>query len=223
MSIIETVRGRASPKALLPAEVQKELASAQAQLADLEGQHGAAALDAMAHEPGAEGRLEDLNRKVVGARERVHTLTGALRVAREREEASILAQRAALQAAQRKAAIQHLRARDDAAVALGGLLEEAAKQYRTLLDRSEKAQAACPILTQWPDGSLCNFADIQRLVVGEMYRVSATSGTDDWKLPGAREPHLNYQWNPQAIPKLGDQMKTASAFVIGKLTGKASG
>jgi hypothetical protein len=222
MTLLDTVRGRVATKAPLPTDLKKELSAAEGRIAELESQHGAAALDTFAQEPGAQGRLDDLTRQLAAGRERVQTLRAAHRTALEREEAATLAQRAALQAAQRKAAIKHLHARDEAAAACGAALEEAAKQYRIVLERSEKAQAACPILTQWPDGNLCGLSDIRRLVTGEMYRVSATSSRDDRALPGAHFPSIETEWNPKAIVPLADQMKAASAWIISRLIGKGS-
>jgi hypothetical protein len=221
MSLVDSIRGRVAPKAPLPTDLKKELSIAEAQLAELESQHGAAALDAFAQEPGAQGRLDDLTRRLASGRERVQSLKAAHRTALEREATATLAQRAALQAAQRKAAIKHLQARDEAAGACGVALEEAAKQYRIVLERSEKAQAACPILMQWPDGSLCGLSDVRRLIAGEMYRVSATSSRDDRALPGAHFPSLETEWNVTAIVPMADQMKAASAWIISKLTGNA--
>lgn len=219
MSLLETVRGRA--KAAQPGDLMKELVAAKAQLVELEGQRGVTALDAFNNEPGAASRLEALNRQLAAGRERAQTLEAAHAASIEREQAATLAQRAALQAAQRKAAIGHLRARDAAGAALSEHLEKAAEQYRILIERSEKAQAACPVMTQWPDSSLCGSSVLTSLVQNEMYRVSAKTGRDPLTLPGSQHPHVNLEWNPKGIKALGDQLKAASEFVIAKLTGKA--
>ncbi len=77
------------------------------------------------------------------------------------------------------------------------------------------------MLTQWPDGSLCGLSDLRRLVTGEMYRASATNGSDDRALPGAKTPHVNFEWNPQGIAPIAEQVKAASAFLASRLKGEA--
>ena len=92
---------------------------------------------------------------------------------------------------------------------------------RARLDRSAKAQAACPVLTSWPDGGLCGLADLRRLVTGEMYRASASNSRDDRALPGAHHPSAETEWNPKGIAPLADQVKAASAFLASRLKGGA--
>jgi hypothetical protein len=222
MTLLETVRGRPAAKLAPRGAILAELKIAEAEVARLEAQHGAAALDAFANETGAEKRLEDLNRQLATGRERANTLKAAHKAAAEREEAAILAQRAALQKTQRAACLKHLQARDAAADALSIAIADAAEHYHALLDLSAKAQAACPVLTQWPDGSLCDEGSIRRLVGGEMCRVSVTAGNRDGRaLPGSALPGTEFEWQPNAIAPMAEQVKAASAFLASRLKGEA--
>ena len=218
MTVLDTIRAKTGPKPPTSTELKRQLETAQAQLANLEAQHGALALDALANVPGADDKLKDLEAQLSAQRSRIATLKAAHGTAGEREAAALAAHRAGLQKSQRRAAANHLSAREKAAIALSAALEEAAKQYRALIQSSEKAQAACPILTSWPNGSLCGFDAVRRLVTGEMWRVSAQPGDSDKKtLPGASFPSLETQWAPGNVTPLVDQVKKANEQITTRL------
>jgi len=220
MSIIETIKGRG--KAPGQADILTNIANAEAELAELERQHGPASLAAVEQVPNAAIELEALNRKIAIARERVKTLQAAHRAAIQRNEAALAADRAAIQKSQIAAVRKHLEARDAALVAFAAKMAEATAHYHEMIDRSLKAQNACPIGMAWPDGSLCEPHMIRGLASGEFYRISATPGNADARsLPGSRAPNPDFDHNPSAIAPLVDTIKHASAYVIAKLMGKA--
>lgn len=222
MSVIENLRRPAAKPAAVPIpkapDIAAQLATAENDLAALESQHGRAALDAIAGSP---DRLTALNGKLSETRERVSMLRAAHKAALERDEESIRAQRAALRKTQIAAMRKHLEMRDRAAAALSEAISEAAKQYHLLLDHSAKAQAACPIGMNWPQGDEWNAT--RRYVVNEFFRVSASPGNQDGRsLPGSEEPDARFTWQPDAIPPMAEKIKAASRFVLEKITGKSA-
>src|SRR5665213_3884382 len=98
MTILEAIRGKpgTKPAQMQAPDVQRKLRAAEAELAELEAQHDAAALDAVIGEAGAEDRLAILNGNLKKSREHVGMLRGAHKAAVERDEATINAQRSAL-------------------------------------------------------------------------------------------------------------------------------
>jgi len=225
MTILEAIRGKPGTKAAQAQapEILRRLHSAEAELAELETQHGNAALDAIVGEAGASDRLNTLNRDLAKARDSVATLRAAHDAAVERDEATITAQRAAIRKTQMAAVRKHLEARDAAAVALSAAIEEATKQYHALLDRSAKAQAACPVGMTWPISTVCETDPIRKLVRNELFRLSATAGNRDGRaFPGAELPGSEYEWQPQKIVALADAIKQGSEFAMNKLAGKAA-
>ena len=225
MSLIDNLRGSpgAKPQHTVQApEVAAKLATAEAELSELEAQHGGAALDALSGGSGATERLAGINRQLAAARDSVTTLRAAHKAAVDRDAATIRAQRAALQKTQIAAVRKHLEARDAAAVTLSAAIAEAAKHYHVLLERSAKAMAACPIGTEWPGGTMCEHDPIRRLVEHELYRASASPGNRDGRaFPGAQLPGMEYEWQPAAVPPLADKISAASRYVMTELTGKA--
>lgn len=223
MNILDGIRGKAAStptKPPLAPDIANTLAAAEAELFELEAKHGNLALDAMAGEPDAASRLATLTRDLSSARENVATLKAAHKAAVDRDEANIRAQRAALRKTQIAAMRKHLDARDAAAIALSASIADAARHYRTLLDRSTKARSACPIGAIWPTATDCEPDPIRRLVQYELFRLSATEGNQDGRaLPGAMMLP-GYQWQPAAIPPLVDAIKRGSEHAIAELAGK---
>jgi small-conductance mechanosensitive channel len=223
---MESIRGKpaAKPQPPLQApEIEQRLNHAQARVSELYAQRRGTALDAETGDTAAAAQLENLNREIAAANDRVATLRAAHEAAIERDEATLQAQRAALQRTQLAAVRKHLEARNAAAVALTAALDAAAKQFHILLERSDKAQAACPIGMTWPHGALCEADPLRNLVVAELYRLSATPGNKDGHaLPGAGFPSSEYEWQPATIPPMAERVGAASAYVLAKLTGKAT-
>jgi hypothetical protein len=224
MTILEAIRGKPGAKTLAAQapEVLRKLRAAEAELAELETQHGAAALDAIADEAGASDRLATLNRNLTNARDNVATLKAAHTAAVERDEMTLNVQRTAIRKTQMAAVRKHLEARDVAAAALTEAIAEATKQYHALLDRSAKAQAACPIGTKWPFDTVCEIDPIRRLVTDEIFRASATAGNRDGRaFPGAQLSNAKYEWQPRAIPSLVETVRQSSEYAMRQLIGKA--
>lgn len=222
MSVIENLRRPAAKPAAVPIpkapDIAAQLATAENDLAALESQHGRAALDAIAGSP---DRLTALNGKLSETRERVSMLRAAHKAALERDEETIRAQRAALRKTQIAAMRKHIEARDQHAVALAVAIAEMAKHYHGLLDRSEKAERACPIGSQWPQHD--GWAATKRYVINEFFRVSASPGNQDGRsLPGSEEPDARFTWQPDAIPPLPERIAKASAGVLAIVTGKST-
>lgn len=227
MSLIDNLRGKPGPKAAQPmpatqaSAIVAKLQTAESELRALEAQHGDAALEAIGGEAGAQDRLETISAKLKGAREKISTLEAAHAAAVKRDEAMLDAQRTSLRKTQIAAMRKHLEARNAAAERFSAAMAEAAAQYRAMIDRSAKAMAACPIGSNWPQGTLCEIDPIRQLAQHEMFRLSATPGNRDGRtLPGAALPSANVEWQPQVIKPLSETLKTASDFVIAKLTGK---
>lgn len=203
------------------AEIARQLSEAEDLLGALDLERGAVALEAMTGNASAEARLAEINRKLAPAKEHVETLRAARRAIVARDEANLREQRAAQRRIQINALRQHLGARDTAAEKLAGLLVEAVKQWRVLLDRSAKAQSACPIGSVWPvGGTECGDLEIRRLVARELFRVSddRDGGNGNPKaFPGAQSPSAQYLYQPEALPPMVDTIKAASAYVLNKL------
>lgn len=218
MSVIDNIRGRTPATIPQATDIARKLKEAESELATFEAEHGTAALDALSGDPKLADHLSTLHAKLIEARQRVETFRAAHKAAVERDQAARRAQLAALQRTQLTAVRTHLQARDAAAIALTGALEEAAKQFHVLLDRSAKARAACPMGMQWPP---TEYDNLRMLVAAEMYRLSASPGDNDGRaLPGAAFPHVQFEHNPTAIPAMAEKIKKASVFVLAKLTGK---
>lgn len=217
MALLETLRAKA-PQSPTLADVAARLHEAERELADVEARHGLAALEAFQ----SPDTLAGIQRDLMAARDRVELLRAAHKAAINREEQETRRQRAALQKAQVAAVRKHLEARNKAASALVQRIEDVAALYRTLLEASAKAQAACPVGIAWPGGSLCADGELRGLVQAEFYRASAQPGDKDRRaLPGSQSPHVNLSHDPKAIPAMDQAVVDASAFVLATLTGKA--
>lgn len=220
MSVIDNLRVRAKPAPAMQApDIAARLEAARTDLAALEQKIGNAALDALAQ--GTD--LTSLQRELTAARERAAMLDAAHKAALARDEAEVVRQRAALQKTQLAAVRKHIEARDAAADDLSAAIGEAVKHYHTLLDRSAKAQAACPIGMIWPNSGLCEPDPIRKLVRYELSRASNNPGNRNARtFPGAELPGMEFDFQPAAIPSMTEQIKKASGYVIGTLTGKAA-
>ncbi len=217
MSLIEQLRGQSAAK---PSEV--ELAEAETELARLEAEHADAAVEALGDSPAAKQRLAGVQAQLATERPRVAPLRAAYRAAVESDEATIVIRRAALQRTQLAAVRKHIQARAAAAVALSEAITKVAEHYHVLLERSAKAQAACPVGMSWPNGALCDAESVRELVSFELFRLSASPGNrDDHALPGATLPGLEYEYQPSAIPPMSEQFAQASANIIAALTRRA--
>ena len=217
MSVIETLRSVAKPAAITVAAIEVKLRAAQNKAAALEGEYGAACLDAVAGIEGGSARLDAMQSDLARARGDVKTLEVALGAARDRDQENLRKSRVAMQKTQLAACRTHLRARDEAAEALSAALAEAAKHWRVLVERSAKAEAANPIGGNWPDGAICSANELFRPVQLEMARLCALAGCEDL-LPGV--PHVD---DAIGVTPLLPKIKEASAQMLAVLTKRVSG
>ena len=199
------------------AEIERKLASAQQDVGAFGHEYSEAALDALNGKPGAQNRVESLEAAHARAAALVKQLAAALRAAQERDAATLLANRAALRKTQLLACKSHLSTRDKAADALATTLFEAAKQWKILLEHSEKARAACPIGAQWPEGGAGAHGQLARLVTRELRLASFNAGLVDpyRSLPGSAP----IDDTPNLLP-LVTEMRQATACVLAAITGK---
>lgn len=216
--LINSDREQPTAPSASPPEIAAKLATAEAEVAGLEA---VAALEALVDSPTAKDRLAGIQARLAAARESAASLKAAYRTAVERDGTTIVIRRAALQKTQLAAVRKHLDARDAAAVALSAAIAEVVKHYHTLLDRSAKGMAACPVGTTWPPGSECEPDAIRKIVASELYRASASPGDRDGRtVPGGQLPDGEYLYQPATIPAMEEQIKKASDHVIAKLTGR---
>jgi hypothetical protein len=219
MSVIDRLKPGPRPITPLQApEIEERIAAAEREFADVERTHGEAALDAVAGDEAAIARLNDVVAQMARTRDKITMLHAAHRAAIQRDEATVKAQRVALRKTQLASVKKHLDARDEAATALCKALEDAAKQFHLLLDRSEKAKEACPIDLEWPYDSFCEPMPIREAVVHELFRISASPGDQDSRaLPGAQPTNFDYEWQPKAIAPMAPTIHKASAQTLAAL------
>ncbi len=227
-SIIENLRRKPTPAApvIQAPEVLQRLGLAQSRLEGLKAQHGAIALDAVLNVDGADGRLATLEKELASARADVVNLKEAHGAALARDEAEIIRQRASLHKVQLATVKRKLELRDQAAQELADAFGTVAKSWHTMIDASKAAKAATPVGTQWPESGLPDLADfdgIKMLVANEMYRVAGDPKLGNRQSFPGSAPTAGNENQPEAIEALVDRMKTHSAFVLERLTGRASG
>jgi hypothetical protein len=216
-------KGAAGTSAVKAPDVEAKLREAQDALAALEARHGEAALDDLLGEDGAASRLAALVKQMDATRATVTTLRAALVTARERDAAAERAARAAIHKTQVAAVKSNLEKRDAAAAAFAIAAAEAVKQFRLLIEHSGKAHAANPIGGEWPTGGLYQLGDLKRLCAQELFRLDAHDGTygDGKSFPGASVSDFDKVGQPDKIAPLTDELKANSAYIVGKLTGRA--
>jgi hypothetical protein len=231
MSLIDNIRGGsgAKPAAGLPQApaIAKKLEFAQAELSDLERQHGDAALADVLGEPGAADRLRSLNRQLESSQANVATLRSAHTAALAHDDAALRAHRAMLQKTQVNALRQHLAARDKSAERFSIAITEAAAAYHELIERSTKALHTAQAAGFDFSGAEVEHDPLVRLVRCEMHRVSALpgdlphdmGGQGGHALPGSALPEMGFQHRPEEIPALAERVKQASALTIATLMG----
>jgi multidrug efflux pump subunit AcrA (membrane-fusion protein) len=223
MSAIDTLKGKMAPKAPSAVnavdDITARLKTAEDELSRLTAAYDQKALDIVL----AGGDIAPVNRALAEAQGVVSTLRAALKGADAARAAEIQRTRISLQQTQIRSMNLHMSKRNTAATALVAAIKETADQYKKLVDHSLKARAAGEAVGRvigfsWPDeGSFSGDLSLERLLAGEFYRQSATPGNkENYALPGAHYPSLETQWNPQAIPPLDEQVKTAGANILAK-------
>lgn len=215
---------RLKPGAPIAPAIRANLADAQAKLDGLLREHGDIALEAALGTPGAAGKLADIDTEIATLRAKVATLSAALSAAEARDAATIRAQRAAIQRTQINAVKAHLGRRNNAAARFASAIEEAARQWKLLLEHSHKAQAANPIGGAWPTGSLCDLPALRHAVEREMWRVGGDAAIGGKAaLPGGNAHEFQNRHDPAGLPKLADVLKTAADATVAELEGRPRG
>ncbi|HEX3920067.1 MAG TPA: hypothetical protein VHW60_22240 [Caulobacteraceae bacterium] len=217
---------RSAPPPLTSAEIERRLTATRQTLAGLVSEHPRAALDAEAGLDGAPQRLADNVAQQDAARQRIVTLESAMVAAREGEALD----RTKLQARLRKEnvgkVLQALQARDRAADRLQAALQAAAVAWRDLLTYSERAALPIPGLPE-AHGVVTTPHEIARAVEREIWRVGtwpkaagASPGRDPRNMPGGNPHGFDFEEQPNALPKLADEMRRASDHAARQLTGE---
>jgi hypothetical protein len=123
----------------------------------------------------------------------------------KREAELVLAQRRALQTSQFLAASKHLDLMNAAASDYAKAIKDAATAYRAMHEHSDKARAACPLLTEWPGFALTE-RQLIALAGGEAYRHVSPPGNGEfanadltYALPGAQYSEFEFKENPAAM------------------------
>ena len=210
----------ANPLAATAPAIAAKLQAAQSEVAELEAQHGDAALAAINGEPGAEDRLVAFDSKLKTARAHVATLQAAHAAAIKRDQSVLAEQRASLRKTQINALRKHIERRNREAEQLSAAIVELASHYHALLDATVKARGVVPIGSQWPESYFDFGPDaIRRLVAQEMFRLSASAGAAN-ALPGAHCGEARYEHQPSAMPQLVERVKEASGYIFKTLSGK---
>jgi hypothetical protein len=200
------------------AEIERKLARAQEDVGGFGAEYAEASLDALNGKPGAQNRVDSIEAEHARAAALVKQLSAALAAAKARDEEELRANRAALRKTQTAACKAHLNARDRAAEAMSTALLETARQWKLLVEHSEKAQNATPIGTRWPEGDAAAsaYGELVRLVTREMRLASHNAGLDTHhRIPGAApiDDVLN-------VLPLVTMIKQASVCAIAAITGK---
>jgi hypothetical protein len=225
MSIMDTIKGgKLSAPAAKPAQmtaptVAQKLRTAEMQLEAQEAKCAQLAYEVAIGEV-SETALTSENSLLPGLRQQVEQLRAALAIAERHDEKTVAAQRVSIRKTQLAAVRKHLEARNAAAVALSEAIAEAAKQYRELVARTEKAIAATPIGSEWPSRREYSSFILRRLVSNEVFRLSATAGDkDNLSLPGSEAPDIQHKWAPDKVTPLADKIADQSKFALAHLTG----
>jgi hypothetical protein len=209
----------------LAATVETKLNAARQQLAELDGQVGAAALAASLDEPGAGKRLADLNGRLETARRDVAQLEGAHRAALDRDAHSL----ATWEACGRRAQLDDLQRVADARLkAMGELcaaLETAAKAYTKFIDLTDAMAVALPtgviqhqVIWRMADILIEGRgfpATFDVLVGAEMFRHAADPSRA--LLPGGRPPTEAQRLQPGAIEPASEAVRRMNDYVVGAI------
>jgi len=222
MSLLTKARGSAPAFAQQAPEIAIKLQAARDRLSALESRHDDLALDKLLGVDGAASALDKLVRDIATAKAELATLQGAHSAAEKRDAEVIRAQRASLYATQFRTVKANLDKRDAAATALSAAVAEAIKAWTVLVTCSQKANAATPLGTSWPDGGIFARSELQRLVGAELYRHDGGDAMlgNKFSFPGAAVELLDHQGRPDVIVPLADKLKQNSAWIVATLTGK---
>lgn len=219
MTIIDTITKRKPGRQPLPSieapAIAGKLAEAMTALDAAEARYSNLSFD-FARGEIDQGPVDDAARELASVRHLVDTLARAHEVALVHDREAKEVNKRHLQAQQLRNLEKILAERDAAAVALTAALEEAAKQYRVLIERSERAVMAAPVGAEFPRNG--GFQSINRLVGEEIFRISGSpDGKHKFMLPAAHTD-IVHKFNPQGVTPLVDVITKTSADALKRLT-----
>jgi hypothetical protein len=218
----------AAPEALA-ADIREQLAAVQASVGDLERQQSEAA-EASVTSPAAVADYDRACAALAAAQAEIVRLETALAAveakATEATRQRLIAEQAGLRARVGKLLDQRL----DAAKRFSGSLESLVRDFRELIDLSDKAYAAFPRLHgEPPEAVALGNTLIIRLVAAEMFRqghVAPVTGREEVRrsMPSLPGPHASFEFIelPERIKPLADEIAEANRFGIAVMEGKAS-
>jgi hypothetical protein len=204
----------------LPA-LEQRLATAEGIVPDLEHQRRQLLLDADAGIASAAEELARITSTLADARRTADDLRDMVAVARELQAQKDAEAREALRQSQLNAVRQHLRLRDAAAERFEAAQMAAIEAYRDIVEHSEKARAACPVGSKWPNRAFSLRGEIRDAAANELFRLgcqqTTTGAAADF--PGGQRD-LSNGFHPETAPQsLHAKLTAATTYVLHCMTG----
>ncbi|MBI2805870.1 MAG: hypothetical protein HYX68_12895 [Planctomycetes bacterium] len=212
-----TARPKGQPNAN-PLALERRARAAQDHLAELERQHGMAALTWA--ETGNSAELDRLDAEITAERKAVAALTAAVKAAQEKAAAEHAERQASMFASRLHAAAIYARRREKAVAKIQQGSELMGEGWRELLTSTDKMVAAAP--APMPAGAITSIAQLRHAVERELFRVSGEAGALNRgrALPGADPRDVGKIGDPNAMPKLADVIRDADEHALATLKGK---
>lgn len=208
------------PEGPSPADIERLLAEANAELATLELQRDEMAFNSIASgDPAAVQALVDLDAKTAKVSARIATLNHGMAAARRRHADYEAQVRLSQQAHALITLDRNLARRLHHAARLEEAIGEAARQYRLLTACNERAITAFPGLLP-PEGAALEAGGMHRLVAAELHRQGAGPhgdlGVDTrFSFPGAKVEGIEArEWcdRPGVMPRLTERLALANDY-----------
>jgi hypothetical protein len=223
LSKLTDLASRAAPASPAPsAEIETRLRAAQAAIPTLEVRHADVSYRAEigdASDDEAASALAELR----AARDRVASLSAALKRSREVEATKAADARNAFRGAQINAYRQH-RAKTVACMNhMAQHLADAIAEFDAALKAAEKAIGAAPV--QLPLGCKHSPGELRELTANEIYRLSAKLiarnklAARQLAFPGGQSPDFRLDMEPERIVPLADVLASGTQFALSVLNG----
>jgi len=198
--------------------IAERIDAAEHRLADLQSQHGPAAIEWAQGIEGAADRLAAIEQDITDVERELARLRVAHDEAVAADQRMLAQQRAAIQAAQLRKVKREFELRDDAALRLSVAIENAVSAYRDLILHSRAATRACPLGSTWPNGSLCGDGELQRAVDQEMFRLGDTDPVE--RIPSFPRMDRYLLAHPNKVVPLAERVRRQSAITLANLKGE---